>query len=406
MAQARITYLFLRHFHRDITPAEKDELQQLIATQCSDEELGALMEQAYHEFEPAQAVFSPEAGTALWQGIRQQMAAEAAVVPLTRGRRATTWVWAAAVLLLCLGGVWLWLAGDEKQPVPLAVQQTIVPGYSRATLTLADGQVVVLDSTQTADTLAQQQGVTVINLNSDKIAYNDNGAATPVNAYNILTTPRGGQYQVILPDGSEVYLNAASSIRFPVRFSGNERKVELKGEAWFQVAPNAAMPFKVQVAANGGTMSVEVLGTAFNIMAYDEEQQVQATLLEGSVRVSAATTAGRLQAVMPQVGYQAQWGREAQALKVVKADVQQVMAWKNGMFFFNRMDIRTVMRQLARWYDIKVEYASELKGQDFEGQLPRSAPVARVLKMLEGTGAVRFKTNNKTIIVIPQKQTP
>lgn len=406
MAQERITYLFIRHFQKDITSAEKDELQQLIATQCSDEELGELMELAYRDFEPAQTVFSRENSKGLWRGIRQQLAAEEKVVQINEGMRTRAWLWAAAVLLLCMGGTWLWLAGNKEEVKPLAVYNNIVPGTSKATLTLADGRVVVLDSLQTEDTVAQQNGVAVVNLSKDRIAYHMADAGIPADAYNTLSTPRGGQYQVILPDGSEVYLNAASSIRFPVRFSGKERRVELKGEAWFQVAKNAAVPFRVQVAATGGTMDVEVLGTEFNIMAYEEERQVQATLLEGRVRVSAATASGRLQPVLPPAGYQAQWGRGAAPLKVVKADVQQVMAWKNGQFYFNGSDIRTVMRQLSRWYDIEVEYESELKGQDFEGQLPRNAPVSKVLKMLEGTGAVRFKTNNRTIIVIPQKQTP
>jgi ferric-dicitrate binding protein FerR (iron transport regulator) len=419
MSQERIKYLFQSYFSKTATVAEKDELMQLVATQCTDEELEQLMQEAYQDFSPSMPVFSEETGKALLQAVQQQAAAatagmvtmdsrEVPVRPLPSRQRSRyrQWYTAAAVILFLAAGAWLWRSGSGKitgNGSQLAtVQPAIVPGSNKATLTLADGRTIILDSLSTKDTITEQNGVKVINLAAGQLSYNKSAIRDPRSeiSYNTLTTPRGGQYQVILPDGSQVWLNAASSLRFPVYFRGTERRVELKGEAYFEIAQNATMPFRVQVVTQpGNQMNVEVLGTHFNIMAYEEEQQIQTTLLEGSVRITNPISKNPTSAILLP-GQQAQC--EDNHIKVVQsADLEQVMAWKNGIFRFNGMDIRTVMRQLARWYDITVAYDSEVKGQNFEGEIPRKENISKVLQILENTGVVHFKTAGKTIIVTP-----
>ncbi len=305
------------------------------------------------------------------------------------------WAAAAAVLFLVFG---LWFYSRETSDVRRETAvgpkvQDIVPGGDKAVLTLADGRKVILDSAENG-ALTKQGNVTVIKLDGGRLAYQPSSSpSASALTYNTITTPRGGQYQLVLADGTQVWLNAASSLRFPTAFAGKERRVELTGEGYFEVAHDAATPFHVQV----NDMEVQVLGTHFNINSYSDEPFVKTTLLEGSVRVRSGT-----QEAVLKPGQQAQLQTTSHKLQTTNnVDVEQVMAWKNGLFVFNRADIETILRQAARWYDVDVEYRGKIN-ETFSGGLPRSENISQLLKIFEATGKVNFIINGKKIMVQPK----
>jgi ferric-dicitrate binding protein FerR (iron transport regulator) len=217
-------------------------------------------------------------------------------------------------------------------------------------------------------------------------------SGTAKESFHTLVTPRGGQYQLLLPDGSKVWLNAASSVRFPTSFSGKERHVELTGEAYFEIAKDASRPFRVD--APGG-MQVEVLGTHFNIMSYTDENAINTTLLEGSVKVREGSVSSLLRP-----GEQASLNKASDGISVSNADVDETIAWKNGLFRFEGATIEAVMKQIARWYDVEVIYKGSVS-KHFRGMISRSVDISQVIKMLELTSEVHFKIDGKTITVMP-----
>jgi ferric-dicitrate binding protein FerR (iron transport regulator) len=256
--------------------------------------------------------------------------------------------------------------------------------------------VVTLDSKQQGE-LAKEGGAT-IQFNKGEIAYTNNQTvqtgANPM--MNTLTTPNGGEYKLVLPDGSKVWLNAASSLRYAARFTGKTktREVALEGEAYFEIAPNASMPFHVTV----NQMKVEVLGTHFNINSYKDESYVVTTLEEGAVRVHANN---KVQTLLP--GQQS-LSNEAGALLVRPADLATALAWKNGRMYFNDADIPTIMRQVARWYNIKVKYTGAVTADPFTGGISRSANLEVLLNILKTSG-IQFRVEEdpggKTLVVTP-----
>ena len=320
---------------------------------------------------------------------------------------------AAALVLMLGGGAVYWIAGKKRVGVQVAgpvvksrYKNDIAPGGNKALLTLANGSTIVLDSAHDG-TLAQQGTTKIIKLDGGALAYragtDSKGQTTDQTigqtGYNTIATPRGGQYRIILPDGSKVWLNAASSLRFPAAFTGSERTVELTGEAYFEIAKNAEKPFHVRVPS-GGTdgkdMDVEVLGTSFNVMAYANEEKIHTTLLEGKVKVKRGTLAENLSP-----GRQAIVDQNTRGMEVADANIEQVVAWKDGLFRFRETDIRELMRQVERWYDVDVVYRTDRGDQDFTGVVSRSKNVSALLQMLELTGTVHFKIEGKRIIVLP-----
>lgn len=273
-----------------------------------------------------------------------------------------------------------------------APKNDIEPGGDRATLTLADGSVIILDSASNG-TISNQGNIKVEKLANGLLAYKVNGKLITENDeafYNTISTPRGGQYHVTLSDGTEVWLNAASSIRFPVVFKGAERRVEVTGETYFEVAKNTAIPFKVKAASS----EVEVLGTHFNINAYEDEPAIKTTLLEGKVKVSATDQGGKF--LLP--GQQAGINKTGKIAVLNNADIEEVMAWKNGRFQFSSADLKTILRQISRWYDVDIEYKGNVD-LHFTGQLTRNDNVSKVFEKLKLTGEVNFRIENKKIIV-------
>jgi len=309
------------------------------------------------------------------------------VVPLRS--RLNYWWAAAATLLLILGAGTIWFLRTQKNTAAVAVQQPLQPGGNKALLTLANGQQIVLDNATTGQ-VATAGGVQVIKLDSGLIAYQGTGSIVES---NLLSVPRGGQYRVTLPDGTKAWLNAASSLRYPTAFTGATRSVELSGEGYFEVAADAAHPFVVKAAG----VNVQVLGTSFNIMAYADEAAIRTTVLSGAVKVQAAT------ATVVTPGLQASLYPQQNTFKLTHPDLEEVIAWKEGKFRFGKTNIKSIMRQMARWYDMNVIYAGNVDEVQFEGILSRKAAATQLLEAIAATGDVHFKIEGNNVTVFPGK---
>lgn len=304
------------------------------------------------------------------------------------------WGWAAAIAVILLGGATYFLLQRPAAPVvmPVAIAD-VAPGSNKAVLTLGDGSVVTLDS---AGNKVLQQGATAIRQQGGILQYDVQGQAASV-SFNTLVTPRGGQYQLILPDGSKVWLNAASSLRYPTVFNEASRTVELKGEAYFEISTQKTsngekVPFYVKV----GKMDVEVLGTHFNVMAYPDEQEISTTLLEGAVRLR-----NDHMHTLIKPGEQGILDSHTNAFKVQPANTDKIMSWKNGIFNFQDNNLEEVMRQLSRWYDIDVVYEKGIPDIVFEGRMGRDLKLSIVLSFLEKSG-VHFKLlDERKLVVTP-----
>ncbi|MBS0027180.1 FecR family protein [Chitinophaga sp. 22321] len=310
--------------------------------------------------------------------------------PLPVKRRTGIWRVAVAAMVLVLAGTSALLimkysshrGGNARQ----VAKGEILPGRNRAILTLTDGSNIELDSAAKG-TLTRQGASAVMKMNNGQLAYNlVNNTAADV-AYNTVTTPRGGQYQVVLPDGTKVWLNAASSLYFPTSFTGKERIVKVTGEAYFEVARKEDQPFKVLTQG----MEVKVLGTHFNVNAYADETAINTTLIEGKVMVSHQ---GKNVLINP--GQQAQ---VAEGIRVIQhADIETLMAWKDGRFSYNNMDLKTIMRQISRWYDVDVIFEDKI-ADSYSMEMSRDVPLSKLLQFMELSGGAHFVINERKVIV-------
>jgi len=284
-------------------------------------------------------------------------------------------------------------SSDKATPVAISKDPAgiIKPGSDKALLTLADGTVIVLDDANNGN--VAKQGAITINKSNGQIIYDASkisSSESTVIAFNTISTPRGGQYEVVLPDGSKVWLNAASSLRFPTAFTGTDRSVDLTGEGYFEIAKNEAMPFHVKM----NNMEVEVLGTHFNIMAYDNEEAIKTTLLQGAVKIN---TGGITKILKP--GEQAKLNNVTKDIKIANADMEEAVAWKNGYFQFNNEELKSIMRQFARWYDVEVSYEGKEKNRSFSGEVSRDLDLSQAMKVLQFSN-VKFRIDDKKIIVL------
>lgn len=398
MSESRLHYLFNVYFNKTATPKERNELMELLLQSKNDEQVQLFLTATWQQFNSQNKLFSDSKGDEILSTILQkETLAVPVVIELNTRDRAFNWrhIAAAAILITAIAGTAFWLIFKQPQqeiaqskPAATKPATPITAGGNKAVLTLADGSSIILDSSRQG-TLAKQGNVKVIKLNTATLAYNATEANSKEVVYNTLSTPSGGQYQLILPDGSKVWLNAASSIHFPTIFKGKERNVTVTGEAYFEVAKNTAMPFRIAVKG----MVVEVVGTHFNIMAYDDESSMNTTLLEGSVKVSKG---GINKMLVP--GQQSVINMAGE-INIVDADMEEVMAWKNGWFQFNAADIKTVMRQIARWYNVEVVYGVKIPTGHFTGLVSRDNDIEQVLKILQ-SGGVHFKIENHKIIVL------
>lgn len=324
------------------------------------------------------------------------------VIPMSTHRSRRWWVAASVVVLLGLSAYFLIskFSSDDKliadSKTKEKVQTDIAPGGNKAILTLADGTKIILDSANNG-AITRQGNITVIKLNDGQIAYNsETGNLKPEThtpqstTYNTISTPRGGQYQLVLADGSKVWLNAASSLTYPTAFMGNERKVTLTGEGYFEVAHDASKPFFVST----GKMDIRVLGTHFNVNAYGDDGTFKTTLLEGKVNVSAGS-----QSAVLQPGEQARISGNSMEIRK-DVNTEEVISWKNGLFYFDNADIEVVMGQLARWYDVDVEYEGSIPKRRFAGEIQKSLTLSQVMKLLS-QNKINFEIQGKKLIVKP-----
>jgi len=304
---------------------------------------------------------------------------------------------AAAILLVSAGYFFLSRPGQKAAVAPPVIVKAndVPPGGDGAIVTLANGEKIILDSAANGK-LAMDGNAAITKTGKGQLAYNAAASgklqATSQIPYNTLTTPRGKKAILTLADGTRVWLNALSSIRFPTSFTGNDRTVEITGEAYFEVAKSASIPFTVK--KRGSDFGVQVLGTSFNVNAYDDEDAIRTTLLDGSVRVYRGMAGGLLKP-----GQQALCNNQGKIDIVNDINIEDVMAWKNGIFHFDRSDIGTVMRQIARWYDVDVTYKGTIT-QHFGGTISREVNVSRVFEMLEMTGAVKFSIEGRKVTVV------
>lgn len=306
--------------------------------------------------------------------------------------------WSVAASMFLLSGIGLYLlsqlTGKEKnKPEHFAhAQKPIVPGANKAILILGNGDLIDLDQTQNGH-IAQTGSMVITKLKNGQLAYekaNPSRGSGKEISFNTIVTPRGGQYQVTLPDGTSVWLNSASSLRYPTLFTGTERHVELNGEAYFEVAKNKNMPFTVEA----GEVNVRVLGTHFNISAYNDEPSSKTTLLEGSVRL---TKDHKQLTILP--GQQAVSEYRSRELFTKTVNVEDVVDWKNGYFSFRKESLASAMRKIARWYDLEVIYEGKISNKLLGGSVLRTGSITEVIKMLELTEIAKFKIEGRRIIV-------
>jgi transmembrane sensor len=399
--------LLEKYINNQCTPQEAEELFEFLQQDASGK---VLLEQLQNEFnrtmqenEHVPPEISKNIRNRLIDFIRQTKDEPFYKRPFFRVAAA-----ASIVAVLCGGSYFFFLHNPKRQPVTTTTNESlykndVAPGGNRAVLTLGDGSTIILDSAQNGS-LAQQGNTTVMKLNNGQLVYNVGKSDSQEIIYNTLSTPRGGQYQITLADGTGVWLNAASSIKFPTKFIGNERKVAITGEVYFEASlSNSAgggvkQPFIVNIlpstgGAGGGR--VEVLGTHFNINAYDDEAAMKVTLLEGSIKVLGIQ---KPVSSILKPGQQAQLNNER--IQVVNgADLNEVMAWKNGQFYFDEADIKTVMRQVEKWYNVEVNYEADIS-YSFVAEISRDVNVSKLLHILELTDLVHFKIEGNKITVM------
>lgn len=377
----RITELTLKYVRRELSPEERVELEAWFDASPYNRE----------RFEERIRVESLLEGIVVWENTRENMAAveegidwsrvgeepapvrEISRAPRRWGRLAA----AAAVLAILVGGALWWesrKAGKSADIAGVGVSHDLPPGGNKAILTLASGSTIILDSASNG-TLTRQGNTQVLKLGSGEIAYQNAAAAGKEVLYNSISTPKGGQYKIILSDGSKIWLNAATTLRYPIAFTGAARAVELiSGEAYFEVVHDARRTFRVKVAGK----EIEDLGTHFNVNAYSDEPTMNTTLLEGSIRVEQTT--------LSHAGQQVLVAKDGKLTVHRNVNVEEVVAWKNGYFEFTDADIKTVMRQLSRWYGVTVEYANVNDSTLFTGQIGRNLTASQVFQVLSAIG--------------------
>ena len=408
-------YLLQQYQTGSATDAEWEELAALLTNAANDETIKEALQQAMEQHIPGTA-FQQRDYQALLQKITSIDQTPVQQPAVRRTTYISKWGWlaAAAVLLLLIGGTYIWFNTKPAPPVAVIAEKEILPGQQGAVLTLANGKTIVLDSLNNG-TIAQQ-GQTAVVLTNGMIKYHEGAPASngEAIAYNTLSTPRGRQYQLTLPDGTKVWLNAESAITYPVAFTGNNRQVRTSGEVYFEVATlrlrsGLKMPFLVDVA---GKANIEVLGTHFNVNAYADEADIRTTLLEGSVKASAipdkSGPAGNPQSAILKPGEQISISQTSparpdgrsggQLSHPIPVQTDEVMAWKNGLFVLQGANLEEVIRQLARWYDIDIRYESAVPAFQFEGKMDRGVKLPTVIKWFTDLG-IPCHLENRTLVI-------
>ncbi|ANI88662.1 hypothetical protein A9P82_04795 [Arachidicoccus ginsenosidimutans] len=381
--QYRIQYLLEAYANRTHTHEELDELFSYIREAKNDESLYAFMKEYYYRMQLVSGLQEPD-----WERMFSGIVSQSALENTLHRKKIRFYFpirYAAAVIVLIALSIGIYLY-NEKQVKPKAVIAAssvidVAPGTNKAVLTLADGSLVQLDS---AGQKQLKQGSASIQQFGGKLLYEADNESNST-AYNTLSTPRGGQYHLVLSDGTQVWLNAASSIKYPVVFTDKKREVSITGEAYFEVKHDAEHPFIVRT----GNQITEDIGTAFDIDSYADEAGIKTTLVEGAVQVNDRLLHPGQQALVT-----------GGSIKISEANTEEATAWKNGLFYFENNDFASVMKTLSRWYDIDVVYKDNIPKRRFEGKVPRSYNLGDLLEVLKASD-IHFSLEGKKLIVEP-----
>lgn len=404
MKKIDLRQAFVRYLADEASPEEIKYLIQQLGRKKSEDELKAIIRQQLgSDINPTEQtrrdwelILKDNSYKAIAAHIEERKSKEDYI---TNGLRPHPKTWlklslAAVITLLIASSIFIIFnnrrEGHLHLPAKALAEHDIAPGGNKATLTLADGTKITLDSTKMG-IISIQGNTKVIKQNNGLLTYNKSQARQSQTLFNTISTPKGGQYQIVLSDGTKVWLNAASSIRFPSEFSGKSREVVVTGEAYFEVTSDPEMPFNVLV--NGVT--VRVLGTHFNVMAYKDEPVVKVTLLEGAIKVTEGDKSALLKPRQ-----QLQISPTGKLITVENVNMQGIIAWKNNQFWFHDDSIQTVMRALSRWYNMKVVIEGEIP-QHFGGYISRDLYVSQVVEALQATSHIQYKIQDSTIIVSP-----
>lgn len=383
MNKANTRFLIEQYLQQKLTTAQQEELLAI----PDREMLDVLNEMAASDAgEPVHM----ETGQ-LQQALRNVLSVDRPAAKIVSMRNRRTW-WVAASVIALLGlAVFLWSQfenGQQKDIAATSLQNDAEPGGNKAVLTLADGSRIILDSMANGQ-LAEQGAAIVAKKSDGQLAYTSSSEKPDITLYNTLSTPRGGRYQVTLPDGTLVWLNASSSITYPVAFNDKRRMVSVTGEVYFEVHKDAAHPFVV----NNGKVDITVLGTHFNVNAYPDEPELRVTLLEGAVKVE-----NTAENVILQPGEQARVTGSIAVSRQVNLDA--VVAWKNGSFNFNGVELPVILRQLSRWYNVNVIYKGKIPQVNIGGEMGMDLNLSQVLTVLQKTG-VPVRLEGKDLIIMP-----
>ncbi len=383
----RISFLIKRYISNECSPGELRELFEFMSSNENETVLTNELQALWEDAQPEEHHSTKE-----WEHIYQKMVGG---IPERQKIKPNNWIKyaIAATLALTLSiGFYFFKGKPEIRTDQIATTvKELKPGTNTAVLTLGNGTKIVLDHVK--GNVAAQHGIQITKTANGRIVYKlQDPILASKQEFNTIETPRGGQYQILMSDGSTVWLNAHSSLKYPISFAAKERVVELRGEAYFEIAKNKKSPFKVLA----GKQVVEVLGTHFNINSYEDEPNVKTTLLEGSIRVSVTKT-NQNKVLRP--GQQALFG--GNNLLVNQVDAEEAVAWKNGYFNFSNTNLETIMRQVSRWYNVEVVYQdNKVKNQLFSGNVSRFENASQVLSVLELTGLVHFKIEGRRIIAM------
>ncbi|MDZ4809427.1 MAG: FecR domain-containing protein [Bacteroidota bacterium] len=393
MDNSRLQYLFERYFDKTASAKESTELAELIGIQTNREQLIQLISAAWSTYQGDGVIVSAEKSDEMLKNILGKSRQRGKIILMNQRKQFKWWaIAAAAAVLLFVVGIY-WLISNNKEPSAPPIAKTtdndVNPGSFKAQLTLSDGRIIILDSAAMGE-LAKQGNTSVINKDGHLVYQPEIGSQESV-VYNTIATNKGETFSVILSDGSKVWLNSSSSIHFPVNFLGKERRIEVTGEVYVKVAKNAAQPF---IATFNG-MEVLAIGTEFNINAYGDEDILSTTLIEGKVKVSKATSNTILNP-----GQQTQLYKSDQFSVPRNVDVNEIVAWKEGLFQFEKASLKTILREFARWYNVEVVYEGAVPQDDYFVIISRNVTLSSVLKALQASG-VKFYIEGKKLIVQP-----
>lgn len=391
-----ISVLILKYLKDELSTAEKAELDEWLLESDHNRKLFEKITNP-HFVDPELKSFSESNKELAWQKIEEAAKRKGSVIPRVKKDR-NILRYAAIIAFAMVSGILMVYQfkqkGHHSKESSHLVHNEITPGGNKAVLTLADGTKIVLDEAKNGR-LAKQQNAVITKAKDGQLIYDlskSGGRTSGETAYNTMATPRGGQYQLVLPDGTNVWLNSMSSLKFPTVFNGKERRVELIGEAYFEVAKDKSRPFYVSAK----DMEVKVLGTHFNIAAYADEDNMRATLLEGSVKVNRGE---RESVILP--GQEALVSSSQNGFTIRQADVEKAVAWKNGYFLFRNESIESLMTTISRWYDMDVYYEGGMQDKIYGGKFSKTGNLSELLKSLELTGTIKFKVEGRRITVMP-----